>query len=258
MPIPRLTLLFCLALLPAAAAQAWSDLGHRVVAELAERQLAPATRERALALLATEGRRSLADVASWADEARELPQYAWSRRMHFVNLPPDCEFVAVRDCPEGDCIVAAITRFRGELADPERTDAARTEALKFLVHFVGDIHQPLHAGFAHDLGGNRHQVSVDGRGSNLHSVWDRDIPAQRGLGHAAYADAIGGTAAEAGDDDPARWAMQSCALIDAHALYPPTRRIGSDYLARHLPLADAQMRLAGARLARAIEQALGN
>jgi hypothetical protein len=252
-------LLLCLLLLPAAPLAAWGDLGHRVVAELAERQLRPATRERALALLADDEAADLAAVAGWADRIRDLPQYDWARPLHYVNLPRSCRYDAERDCRHQACIVAAIERFGTELGDRGRAPASRAEALKFLVHFVADIHQPFHAGFAADLGGNRHQLSIDGRGSNLHAVWDRELPARHGDDAGAYADTLDRAGRpDPGSDQPAEWAEQSCALIDAHGLYPTGRKIGEEYLSRQLPLADARMRLAAARLARMIEQALGD
>jgi nuclease S1 len=251
-------LVIMLALFPAAGALGWSELGHRVVAELAERQLCPTAREEAQRLLASVDEQRLADIASWADRVRELPEYAESRPMHYVNLATDCSYQPQQHCPDGACIVMAIERFQRELGDAELADDRRAEALKFLVHFVGDLHQPMHAGFAHDRGGNLVPLSLDGRDTNLHSVWDHDLPAMRGLDFEAYATALAtpgriGT----GSMDPAQWAQNACALIGAHSLEPTDHRLGSDYLQRHLPLAEAQLRLAGARLAVIIERALG-
>jgi nuclease S1 len=246
-----------LLLLIPTAGLAWSEPGHRVIAEIAERQLGTEVRAEVLDLLATEQVDSLADIASWADRIRDRPEYAWSGRMHFVNLAQDCSYDAARDCPDGRCVVGAIERFRDELADRALPTERRAEALKFLVHFAGDVHQPLHAGFAHDLGGNRHQLSLDGHGTNLHAVWDREVPGAADLEPAAQAARLlQNPLPAAGTLDPAEWARASCRIIATDAIYPGDRKIGRPYLEHHLPRAESQLVLAGVRLAAVIEQAL--
>src|SRR5690606_16242074 len=181
------------ALLIAAPAQAWSQLGHRIVGDLAELQLHEAARAEVQRLLAGEGEPTLGGVAAWADALRhEAPdRFRTSSRWHYINARGGgCDFVASRDCAQGGCIVTAIEAQRRILADRGQTLAARRDALKFLVHFVGDIHQPLHAGPREDSGGNGFQVSLrrerasaggDTRGSaratgtNLHTVWDSHL-----------------------------------------------------------------------------------
>jgi nuclease S1 len=156
---------------PAATAPRWGERGHRVVAELAWRLLSPAARSRAEGLLGGE---SPAEVSTWADDVR--PARRETAPWHYVNIPIwEAQYDADRHCPEGNCVVAAIHRFAGVLGDAGRPDAERAEALRFLVHFVGDLHQPLHAGDRGDRGGNDVRVTVDGRERNLHSVWDGDM-----------------------------------------------------------------------------------
>lgn len=248
---------FCLATF-AAPASAWGDLGHRLVAALAEQRLAPATRERALALLADEGIRDLAAVAGWADQARDRPEYRWTTRLHFVNLPADCSYQPGRDCARGECIVDALQRFRRTLADRAQPRAARAEALKFLLHLAADIHQPLHAGYAGDLGGNQHQLSLDGRGTNLHAVWDRELLGSAGLDFEAWLARLAPRAVDgAGPLEPAHWAQESCRLIASEAIYPARRAIDGRYLDRQRPLAEARLLLAAVRLAALLEEALG-
>lgn len=110
----------------------------------------------------------MASVSTWADEVRSRETAAW----HYVN-PPDgsCSYEPARDCPGGNCVVEAIN---GQVAilKSRASDAERLVALKWVVHLVGDVHQPLHAGFKGDKGGNRYQVQAFGRGMNLHSLWD--------------------------------------------------------------------------------------
>ena len=244
------------AALPVAA---WSGPGHELVAQLAEAQLHPQTRAAALALLHEEGHDSLADVARWADEVRDQPSYAWSRPLHFVNLSRrDCAYDPATHCPGGECVIGAVDRFGAELADPALPVAKRREALKFLVHFVGDIHQPLHAGHAHDKGGNTFQVNVDGEGSNLHRVWDYHLLASSGLSPTEHVAALSATALPpAGDGGAAAWADESCRIVLEEGFYPSRRRLAQSYLDHWRPVAEQRVRLAAVRLAAMLEASLG-
>lgn len=243
--------------LAAPAAQAWSWFVHRQVAELAERQLDAPTRAAALALLG-EGQH-LADVAAWADEQRDDPGYAWSARLHFVNFADaGCRYRPERDCPDGACVVGAIEGFRADLANAALPDALRAEALRFLVHLVADVHQPLHAGFARDKGGNTHQVRIDGQGSNLHRVWDNDLPARLGRDPEEALRSLGeAPLPPAGALEPSVWAEESCRIVASEGFYPRRRRVDEAYLVQQLPVVRARIRLAAARLAALLEDALG-
>ncbi len=259
-----LALLLCVLLLASAPpAAGWSEAGHRLVAELAEQRLDPATRSAALALLAASTSvpqpvASLAEVAGWADQVRDRSEYEWSRPLHFVNLSDDCRYEPARHCERNGCIVAAIDRFAARLADRSLSRPERAEALQWLVHLIGDIHQPLHSGSAADLGGNRYQVQLAGEGTNLHSVWDRHLLAVRGLAVDEHRRLLGSEPLpRPGPLAPARWAEASCELIASAALYPSGHKLDQRYLQQHLPLAERQVRLAAARLAAVIEQALG-
>lgn len=158
-------------------AHAWGSAGHHVVAQLAEAQLTPKARTEVNRLLALEPGSTLASISTWADEHKNPSTAAW----HYVNLPRgSCTYVAERDCPGGQCVVAAIERQAAILAS-DATDGKRLTALKYLVHLVGDIYQPLHAGYGDDRGGNKYQLQAFGRGSNLHSLWDSGLIDQLGM-----------------------------------------------------------------------------
>lgn len=185
--------LACMLAVP--AAWAWGPEGHRVVAALAQRHLSPAAEAEVVRLLAAEHTGSLADIANGADSLRNDPAqaalWAQTRRMHYLHLDdPQCHFVAPRDCAGGQCVVGALRHYVAVLADRTAPVAVRREALKFVVHFAGDIHQPLHAGYRDDRGGNRYQVQFEGEGSNLHRVWDSGLLRTRGLDWIAYTHAL--------------------------------------------------------------------
>jgi hypothetical protein len=158
------------------AALAWGPVGHRVVADVAEKNLTTATKA-AVAKILGPGV-SLADVANWADDYRitDPTTYNW----HFVDIPLAAnDYDPSRDCApnakSGDCVINALTREVAILKDLSASDDDRLKALKFVVHFVGDEHQPLHAEDHKDKGGNAVVVTWFGKKDNLHRVWDTDI-----------------------------------------------------------------------------------
>jgi hypothetical protein len=112
--------------------------------------------------------------SNWADEIRE--QRPETRRWHFVDIPLDTlGYDAQRDCEQGDCVVAQIERDRRILANRKLPATTRAEALRFLVHFVADVHQPLHAEDNDDHGGNAVRVYLQGQRTNLHHIWDVNV-----------------------------------------------------------------------------------
>jgi hypothetical protein len=175
----------------------------------------------------------------------------------------DCDYVPPRDCRAGQCVVAGIAHYVDILADRTQPDAARREALKFVVHFVGDVHQPLHAGSRDDKGGNTWQVQFQGKGSNLHRVWDSGLLTTRGLDVRAYADALDARGPAplpspiAPLDDPyAQWAEESCRITAAPGFYPEGHVIDQSYVDAGLPTAELRLREAGRRLAEVLNLAL--
>jgi len=246
-------------------AYAWGPLGHRLVARLAEDGLTSQARTGIAKLLKGEADPSLAGIANRADELRANDPDLGKRsaRWHYVNIgDPGCAFVAARDCPDGDCVVAALEAQTRILADPKRSDAERRQALKFVVHLAGDVHQPLHAGSAQDRGGNDFQVNWRGKGTNLHSLWDSGMLNAQGLDEDAWLVRLQALPAPAPMSPlPARapqlWAERSCKLAAAPGFYPRGHVIDDAYVAAHLPTAEAQLRLAGANLATMLNAALG-
>lgn len=150
---------------------AWGSVGHQVIATLAERQLTPKAQDHFQALLAQEPGSTLASISTWADERKNPTTARW----HFLNSPRDsCTSDRARDCSDGNCVVGAIDR-QLEVLKSNASDAQKLIALKYVVHFVGDIHQPLHLGYLDDRGGNLYQIQAYKRGTNLHSLWDSGL-----------------------------------------------------------------------------------
>jgi len=252
------------ALLCSGSAFGWGRDGHRIVALLAESGLTPQARAEVDMLLDGEAEPTLAAVSTWADEIRDTPDGRRSSRWHWVNLSkdPPCTYVPERDCADGNCVIGAINSQLAILADRQRPLAERRDALKFVVHFVGDVHQPFHAGFADDRGGNTTQLQFDRRGWNLHALWDSAMVTQAGLSPADYASQLGNApslpadAAVYAPDQAAAWALESCRAIGDNTLYPSGRFVGRGYLEQHRPLVEQRLRQAGERLAAALNDAL--
>jgi hypothetical protein len=265
--IALLLLLLC-AMSSPADLLAWGKEGHRIIAALAEARLRPEAVS-AVKELVEDGR--LREVASWADEVRvDRPETApW----HFVNIPHDAlEYEPNRDCThprEGDCLVAAIERMQSILSDATRPRGDRTEALKFLVHFIGDLHQPLHCIGDHE-GGNTMEVMFfsesinpySGKPWNLHAVWDAGLIERAALGENAYIDHLDswlkiqapGDLEQGTVRDWARECHQSgIELIDQ---LPSDGHVGARYLRDALTVIERHVAMAGLRLARVLNGAL--
>jgi hypothetical protein len=251
----------------APAAQAWGPLGHSVVAELAQRHLSPTAKAEVEHLLALDHTTSLADIASWPDEIRDDPkqQDLWkqTRALHYIDFQGDCTYTPPRDCKNGQCVVEAIPHYIAILGDRSQSDEARLQALKFVVHFIGDIHQPLHANYQEDAGGNKYQVQFQGQGTNLHRVWDSGMLSTRKMDWKAYAamlDAEGPTSLPPPippyDNAAVQWAEESCQIT--RTIYPANHKIDQAYINAELPVADMRLREAGKRLAEVLNLALQN
>ena len=172
-------------LLAAQGALAWGPQGHRTVGAIADRLLTPAAQAEVLRVLqddrdkfdAPSGRTTLEAVSVWADELHGTPgaRSSW----HYDDVPICGSEEKARYCPDGQCNTEQLKRLIGVLGDARAPPRERDEALKWVVHLVGDIHQPLHAADNGDHGGNLVPVALEGvhtRGSeNLHRAWDNDL-----------------------------------------------------------------------------------
>jgi hypothetical protein len=240
--------------------EAWGCLGHIIVAQIAADQLTDQARAAVGDLLAG---RSLAQVSCWADEVR--PARPETRRWHYADIPRlAVTYDPKRDCaptPEGDCIIAAIVRSLSTLKHGTRPREERAEALRFLVHLLGDLHQPLHCADDHDRGGNEVTVTFLDGSDNLHGVWDTGLvgelmrvdPAMTArLIRAAREDrgARRGTIVE--------WALESHAVAveRVYGTIPADRQLRATYVDAQRPTVEQALRRAGVRLATALNRGL--
>jgi len=174
-----LPLLLCL--LSPLSLWAWGADGHRAVGKIAENHLSRSARRAVKELLGTE---TLTLVSTWPDEIRFYPEFKDTAPWHYVNTPSglahDAYIQAVKTQTNANAYSALETNLR-ILGDESKPAAERASALKFVVHLVGDIHQPMHTGHAEDKGGNDIKLKYRGKDTNLHSLWDSGLIDYQGL-----------------------------------------------------------------------------
>ncbi|KAF4416302.1 putative nuclease S1 precursor [Fusarium austroafricanum] len=170
------------------AAHAWGILGHATVAYIAQHFLDDEVASWAQGVLGDTSDSYLANVASWADTYRTTAAGKWSAPLHFIDAedspPTNCNVDYDRDCGSSGCSIFAVANYTRRVRDSRLSKANKAEALKFLVHFLGDITQLLH-GEAYEVGGNDIKVTFNGfSNDNLHSDWDTYMPEKLIGGHA--------------------------------------------------------------------------
>lgn len=269
--------------MPSTPAWAWGAEGHEIIAAVALRHINPAARHQAADLLEAAGLRPFISVAPWADEYRFM--HPESEPWHFVDIPVTTgAFDSDRDC-HGDghghrvatetCVVAKIVDFTMALADRTRSPAERGQALAFVIHFVGDVHQPLHSADRDDRGGNAIRITFNGQETdehghprNLHAAWDtymikgwygrveaQSVAAALDAGQRAPTISLANLRQEA-----VSWAEEAhqYAVSTAYGALTvgPTPDIGIAYETAAKPVIDRQLEVAGLRLAGVINAAL--
>lgn len=263
-----LAVLLCLPALTSPA-WAWGREGHRLTALVAEAYLTPAAKEQVRVLL---GRETLADVSPWADQYRE--NHPETERWHFDDIPAgETSYVRERDCPVSrdarspwrDCATDRILYFEQRLGDRSLSPVERAQALKFLVHFVGDLHQPLHT-VADARGGNDLHVRIFGQqcaGScNLHEVWDTELVEERGLSEKKHLQLLLDEIQQQhwerfGAGDPVSWTNQSHRLAQ-RALVRDGVTLPREYMTDEEKVADGELAVGGLRLAHVLNNLLGD
>jgi hypothetical protein len=211
------------------------------------------------------GDERLGGASRWPDWIRRDPQWARSRPWHFINVPDNAPVESVFGDPGGD-VLWAIEFFGSELSNAGLSAQHRSEALKFLAHFIADVHQPLHVGRAEDRGGNKIDVTVQGRRSNLHKVWDAEyLLGMEGGKLAAKVDRVVRLArsrdAEDWVGDELDWARESQNLrSQVYAFGAPANgqavALSANYLSNARVISQQRLAQAGVRLGRKLNQIL--
>jgi len=241
----------------------WGRDGHALIGAIAERHLNAKARAEVQRLL--EQGETLSSIASWADEIR--PNRRETSTWHYINIP----ITAQRGdwhayCPPTDCVPGIIPKMQETLRSATATRAQKAEALKFLVHFVGDLHQPLHTGDRGDRGGNDVAVVFNDKPTNLHGLWDygvlefefqRDAKLKaklsKGPGYWSRRKMRTGTV------DDWLWQSHGYSRDVAYANLPAERPaiLGAPYARNAMPVVEKQISRAGVRLARVLNKTIG-
>lgn len=258
---------------------AWGSFGHRTTGEIALANVKPETRAAIRKLLRSEALlgtpecdlKSLQDAAVWPDCVRRTRwRWGYTAAWHYRTTPICEAYQPRKNCSGGNCVTAQIERNQRLLADESLPAHIRLEALAFMVHFVGDIHMPLHSGDKNDRGGNDRKTAFGiVPNMNLHWIWDGPL-AER-----AITSAQGGMVrhynaaerAEYGGGQPADWGHESWqaardfiypAAFDTDPCageLPLETALTQDDIERAIPLAQRRIRQAGLRMAELLDQA---
>ena len=244
-------------------AYAWGPVGHRVSAEIAQDNVSGRTRAEITEILGHEG---LPEASTWPDEERSNPATFWQETaspFHYVTLPQGQSVEQLVHPAEGDALTALET-FADTLRDDTASREEKALALRFIVHIVSDLHQPLHAGNGNDRGGNDFIVDWFETPTNLHWVWDEGMVLRQQLSYSEYAERLkrrigADETLEWWNADPAIWVSESALLRDR--IYPETggeAGMGTveapavlryDYHWTWMPIAEERLAKSGIRLA---------
>ena len=258
-----LLLLVCLPF----SGRAWGVLGHRAVARIAENHLSAAAKREIARILGSE---TLPLVSTWPDELRADPQFSNTGPWHYLNVPVGLDFAAFVQQLNNPALAApaapsnaytALLQVRKDLKDPKKTTDEKRVALKFLVHLVGDVHQPLHVGHAEDKGGNDIKVNWRSKDeTNLHSVWDGALVEYSGFSYtemaAAYDHATPAQLKQWQKDDMTTWLFESYQLCPpAYAAAAANPKFDWHFYPTFGPTVEQQILKAGIRLAGVLNEA---
>lgn len=253
-------LLFCLALTAALNAFAWGQKGHDVTAWIAEQHLTP---EAAAAIDRVLGGRSLVYYANWMDNASHTPEYAYSKTWHYLNIDEGETLESQPRHPNGD-ILTALNGIVGRIEKGKLSPEEEFDQLRMLIHLVGDLHCPMHAGRSTDAGGNKVPVVYFNRPANLHGIWDTSLVEsahnwtftewQQQIDRLSAEDAA---AVQQGTFE--EWFSETASYAAMiYRVTPEGTKISYDYLNTMTPVIEQQFLRGGLRLAAVLNHLYGN
>jgi nuclease S1 len=243
-----------------APAWSWGPLGHRIIARIAEKEAGRKALSRLNFYLGKDV--SIEDAALWADTLEvERPETA---RWHFLHIPPNAmELDLDRVCPDGDCVTVKVREFEGIARLGIRDRSEIEEAVKLVLHLVGDLHQPLHEGYAEDEGGRGIAVVLDGRPMSLYDAWESALVQRLGDDDAAIAERLEQSITTEqrrqwceGNLRDWTWETHLLAARMAYGALPPgsPKTLGDDYVNQATEVVETQLMKAGVRLAKILDR----
>ena len=253
----RKILFICLAMLIPTLASAWGQKGHDVVAYIAEKHLSKRTLKRVTEVL--DGN-SLVYVANWMDNASHTDEYAYTKTWHYVNVDPDeGSYNNSTKTSSGD-VVTAINGIVERIKSGTLTDEQERAELMMLIHLVGDMHCPMHAGMKSDRGGNGTKVKYFGKQRNLHSVWDSEIvESAHRWSYSEWQQQVDRASRKEqkriAQGCPNDWIEEAVLLArDIYTRSSTGENLSYDYVAHYAPVVEQQLLKGGIRLAKILEE----
>jgi hypothetical protein len=245
----RKIIVICALLVVSSSAFGWGKNGHRIVGEIAEKNLSKEAKKGIAELLGDD---SLSRVANYPDEIKSEKKYDYTSPWHYVSIPTGKTYFDQKRSKEGD-VIEALFRFEETLRDPKTSKDDKIFALKFLVHDMGDLHQPLHVGIAEDRGGNSLQYKWFKEVTNLHSIWDEKLIEFEQLSYSEYAGYLNhftkDEKKEFSQGTFLDWAKESQDLRSAVYDTGGTDHLGYEYHHTVKPIYELRLRKGGLRLA---------
>jgi hypothetical protein len=229
----------------------WGQKGHDIVAYIAECNLTPKAYKRVVAAL--EGH-SPVYYANWLDGASHTPEYAYTKTWHYANVDEGKSYATQPRNPKGD-VVQAVTEIVTQLKSGGLSPEQESVNLRMLIHLVGDMHCPMHAGRLTDRGGNGVRVKYFGKMKNLHSVWDSElVESAHRWGYTEWQREIDHLTKSQKQDitvgSPLDWFEQThAAAVEVYAHTPEGASLSYDYVTRFAPMVEEQLLRGGVRLA---------
>ena len=230
---------------------AFGQTGHRITGKIAEQYLTPAAKNSLIEILGNE---SLAEVSTYADEMRSNPSEFWQKQSspyHYVTIPDGKNYSDVGAPSQGDAFYA-LNKYSKNIRNPQSTKAHKALAVKFIVHLIGDLHQPFHVGNGTDRGGNDVKINFFGKDSNLHYIWDTGMINRKELSFTEWSEWLAKKISpknikEWSQIDPKIWIKESQEI--RLSAYPNKDAIRYTYLYDNLPILKVRLQKASVRIA---------
>lgn len=241
---------------------AWGTEGHRIVGVEALDLMDDTARSRVIEILGGDSTRLVSKACSWPDTVRKTPDWEWSAPLHFVNIPRQARhYDRQRDCSDGMCVTEAIAKYANQLTLPGLASERRWQAFAWLCHLVGDLHQPLHAGYRDDRGGNSVNIVYQGQPHNLHEFWDSVVIRERLQDGDSWIKLYSGPEWEPA---PGQWAPPEVVTWTDHShqlvatsAYPPGPVIDAVFADHSWLIIRQQLQKASLRLAQIVNAVIG-
>ena len=236
---------------------AWGPTGHRAIGHVAEQHLSKKAQKAIKAILGNE---SLAIASTYMDEVRADRKFDHTHDWHWVTIPDGSTYAGTEKNPDGD-LIEAIERMKISITDENSSIEEKRRDLRFLIHLIGDLHQPLHIGRGDDRGGNEFKVKWMNKSSNLHRVWDSGIIDLQKLSYTELAESLDPISsqqkAEWQQGTTEDWAHEAMQYRDRIYAIEEGDRLGYGYAYEHWPLVREQLNKAAIRLAGVLNTLFG-